>query len=109
MSAEHRRLLEDQEKLKRKAARLEQMIQQAPAREAARKKKQRDPIRIDVASAGTMSRGGAGLRDKYGSSRDVPKRKRARRSERNLARAQFLILCLILATIGFLIWKAVPM
>ncbi len=107
--AEQRKLIEAQEELKRKQEKLQRLIKQAPAREAARKKKQREPIRINVASAGTMSRPGAGLRSKYDDSREVPLRKRARRSERNLARAQFLILCLILATIGFLIWKAVPM
>ncbi len=108
--SEQRRLIEAQEELKRKQEKLQRLIKAAPAREAARKKKQREPIRINVASAGTMQRPGGGLRSKYGAeARDVPVRKRARRSERNLARAQFLILCLILATIGFLIWKAVPM
>jgi hypothetical protein len=107
--AEQRRLIEAQEELKRKQEKLQRLIKQAPAREAARKKKQREPIRINVASAGAMSRPGGGLRSKFGDARDLPMRKRARRSERNLARAQFLILCLILATIGFLIWKAVPM
>ncbi|MGC1480208.1 MAG: hypothetical protein WA771_06870 [Chthoniobacterales bacterium] len=106
MSAEHRRLLDAQEELKRKQEKLQRLIQQAPARKAAQKKKQREPIRLDVASAGTMSR--PGLRSKYADNREVPLRRRARRSERNLARVQFLVLCLILLSIVFAIWRVIP-
>lgn len=108
VAAEHRRLLEAQEELKRKQEKLQRLIKQAPAREAARKKKQREPIRINVSSAGMMPRGGVGLRSKYSDGRDVPVRKRARRAERTLQRVQFLALCLILLSILFAIWRVIP-
>ncbi len=61
VAAEHRRLLEAQEELKRKQEKLQRLIKQAPAREAARKKKQREPIRINVSSAGHDAAGRSGV------------------------------------------------
>ncbi len=95
-----------QEELRRKQEELQRVIEEAPTRIRERRKKQREPVILKV-STSAASRVGPALRDKRNGADAARRRNPVRKSERNLARVQFVILCLILLTIGFLIWRSI--
>lgn len=104
---EQRKLIEAQRQLEAKARRLNELIEKAPKKEEEIKRRRRERIRLDVATASRP----VGLRSVGGQSTAAPEGRRRlprRRSEQNLARIQFVILCLILLTIGLLIWNQIP-
>ncbi len=109
VSAEKRRLAEAQNDILRKQRELEQMLKDAPAKIQKQRRKTRDYVRINVSAPASAAIPPGGLRDRFSGDADsVGRRRKPRRSERTVARIQFLILCLILFTIVFLIWRTIP-
>lgn len=109
VSAEKRRLAEAQNDILRKQRELEQMLKEAPAKIQKQRRKTRDYVRINVSAPASAAIPPGGLRDRFSGVPDsAGRRRKPRRSERTVARVQFLILCLILFTIVFLIWRTIP-
>lgn len=108
--AEQRRLLEAQEALLREQERARRVIEEAPKRLKEIKARQRDPIRLNL----NTGRGGAAQKtfgvphDKFRTADSAPRKPRKRKAEKNIARLQFVILVIILAIIGLLLWSAIP-
>lgn len=97
---EHRKLAKQQQELKKLEARLQKKLSRIPVEEQKRKKLQvaaaapsvsLGPVRVPRSGAPSPRRGTTRL------SRDM-----------NAARIKFLVLCLILATILVMLWRAVP-
>lgn len=107
--AEQRRLLEAQEALLREQERARRVIEEAPKKLKQIKQRQRDPIRLNL-NPGRPAQKTFGLpHDKFRTvDAGEPRRPRKRKAERNLARLQFVVLCVILAIIGLLLWSAIP-
>lgn len=104
---EQKKLIEAQRALEAKAKRLNDLIENAPKKEEEIKRKRRERIRLDVATASRP----VGIRGMGAQQKPVAEGRRRiprRRSEQNLARIKFMILCLILFTIGLLIWNQIP-
>ncbi len=109
LNLEHKRLLEQQAELIRQQERARRLIEEAPRRLEQLKKKQREPIRIEFKSnprAGQKTFGGP--HDKFRGTAAAPSRPRARKSERNMAKLQFVVSVVILAIIVFMILRAIP-
>jgi hypothetical protein len=107
--AEQRRLLEAQEALLREQERARRVIEEAPKRLKQIKQRQRDPIRLNL-NPGRPAQKTFGLpHDKFRTEETAePRKPRKRKAERNLARLQFVVLCVILAVIVLLLWSAIP-
>jgi hypothetical protein len=105
--AEQRRLQEMQAELARKQDKLRKMLDDAPKRIEQQRRRHRESIRLNVAAAPAMR--ATGLRDKRHSDPSPTRRRTTlRKSERNAARIKFLFLCLILFSIFFWVWQAIP-
>ncbi len=104
---EQRKLLEKEQEIHRERAKLNRTLKEAPAKFEALKKKQREPVILKLNAAPGV-RTGFTLRDKRGEVAPGARRNSARKSERDGARVKFVVLCLILLTIVFLIWRTIP-
>jgi hypothetical protein len=100
---EHRKLARQQQELKKIEARLQKELVRMP--KEIEKKKRLEKIQLAAAAAPTVSLGGArSHRDKT----RAPLKGGRLRSQINGERIKFLVLCLILATILVMLWRAVP-
>jgi len=98
-----KKLIDEQEALLRKQEQARRVIEDAPRKLEKLKKRQREPIIINlkanrpgVKTFGAQQTGGE------------MRRPRARKSERNIAKLQFVFLCVILFAIVVLIWRVIP-
>jgi hypothetical protein len=100
---EQKKLLEEQEALLRKQEQARRVIDDAPRKLEKLKKRQREPIMINLKASrpGVKTFGGTHAGGEL-------RRPRARKSERNIAKLQFIFLCAILAAIMLLIWRVIP-
>lgn len=107
--AEQRRLLEAQEALLREQERARRVIDEAPKKLKQIKQRQRDPIRLNL-NPGRPAQKTFGLpHDKFRTAESsAPRKPRKRKAERNLARLQFIVLCVILTIIVLLLYSALP-
>ncbi len=106
LTAEELRLQKEAEALLRKKQELERQLRILPAQlEAKRsKEKQQAMLRARTASPAVSLNGTHGAR----SSKSNGKRRPLPARELQNARIKFLVLCLILATIGLLLWRSLP-
>jgi hypothetical protein len=105
---EQKRLLEEQEALIRKQEEARRVIEDAPRRIKELKKRQREPIVINL-KAGRTGQKSFGLpHDKYREAAVEPRQRRRRKSERNMAKLQFIILCAIFFAILVMMLRAIP-
>jgi len=106
LSAEERRLQRETEELRRKELDLEHQLRILPAKMEARKTRERElaRIRAHTSSPAISLNGTRGARSPKptGKRRPLPVR------ELHNAQIKALVLCLILATIGILLWRAFP-
>lgn len=106
--AEQQRLKEAENELLRKQRELEQLLKEAPAKIQKQRRRTRDFVRINVAAPTSTAIRPGGLRDRLDDDQgNVTRRRKPRRSEQMIAKVQFLVLCLILLTIGFLLWRSI--
>ena len=106
LTAEEIRLQKEAETLHRKKQELEQQLRMLPAQLQAKrtKEKQAAKLRAEMASPAISLNGVRGAR----SSKSNGKRRPLPARELQNARIKFLVLCLILATIGLLLWRSLP-
>lgn len=106
LTAEEIRLQKAADALRRKEQELEQELRMLPARLQAKRTKERQAakLRAEMASPAISLNGIRGARGAKpgGKRRPLPAR------ELQNARIKFLVLCLILATIGILLWRSLP-
>lgn len=106
---EQKRLLEEQEALIRKQEEARRVIEDAPRKLQQLKKRQREPILINLKANRAGQKTFGVPHDKY---REVaapePRQRRKRKSERNMAKLQFIILCAIFFVIVLLMLRAIP-
>ena len=107
LTAEEIRLQKEAEALLRKKQELERQLISLPAQLQAKrtKEKQAAKLRAEMASPAISLngvRGARGSKSNGGRHRPLPVR------ELQNARIKFLVLCLILATIGLLLWRSLP-
>jgi Flp pilus assembly protein TadB len=102
VSTAHRELLEKQREIERKKKELEKTLQKVPEKMQKMKERQRRISRSDVVTTAPLARAGMGRASVRGG-----RGFEIRKSERD-ARVKFLILCLILATLLFLVWSIIP-
>ncbi|MGH8046671.1 MAG: hypothetical protein ACREKL_05460 [Chthoniobacterales bacterium] len=105
---EHKKLLDEQEALLRKQEQARRVIEDAPRKLEKLKKRQREPIMISLKASRPGQKTFGGPHDKFSQAAGSPRRPRARKSERNIAKLQFIFLCAILAAIVLLIWRVIP-
>lgn len=108
LNLEHKRLLEQQEELLRQQERARRLIEEAPRRLEQLKKKQREPIRITLNAARSGQKTFGVPHDKFRPAASAPSRPRARKSERNMAKFQFVVSIVILAIIVIMILRSIP-
>jgi len=107
--AEQQRLKEAENEILRQQRELEQLLKDAPAKLQRQRRQTRDFIKINVSAPTSTALPRGGLRDRFsGDGASVTRQRKPRRSAQMLAKVQFLILCLIFLTIGFLIWRSIP-
>jgi hypothetical protein len=104
---EQKRLLDEQAALLRKQEEARRVIEDAPRRLQQLKKRQREPILINL-KASRAGQKTFGPHDKFNAAPDQPRQRRKRKSERNMAKLQFIILCVILLGIAVMVWHAIP-
>jgi septal ring factor EnvC (AmiA/AmiB activator) len=106
LTAEERRLIREQEDLKRREAQLQRELKTLPARIEERKSRERELAKLrSMAAAPAISLGGArGPR----AGRSSAKGRRLPVRELQNARIKSLVLILILATFVILLWRAIP-
>ncbi|MEI6033519.1 MAG: hypothetical protein WCS65_04440 [Verrucomicrobiae bacterium] len=106
LTAEERNLEKEADELRRKEKELERQLKMLPAKLEARRSKEKElaRLRAHTASPAISLNGARGARSQKlaGKRRPLPVR------ELQNARIKFLVLCLILTTIGFLLWRALP-
>jgi hypothetical protein len=105
---EKKRLLEAQQELIRKQEEARRLIEEAPRKLQELKKRQREPIVINLKTSRTGQKRFDTPHDKFSSVGDAPRRPRPRKAERNMAKLQFIVLCAILLFIAFMVWRAIP-
>lgn len=104
---EQKRLIEAQEALLREQERARRVIADAPKKLEELKKRQREPIKIRFNST-DVGRKKFGLpHDKFRDAASEPRRPRARKAERTLAKVQFIVSVVILAIILLMVWRTV--
>lgn len=109
VQAEQQRLKEAENEILRKQRELERVLKEAPARIQKQRERTREFVRINVSAPASTVVPPGGLRDRFsGDTNSTGRRRKPRRSEQMLAKVQFLVLCLILLTIVFLIWRTIP-
>ena len=106
LTAEEIRLQKEAEALLRKKQELERQLISLPAQIQAKRSKEKELARhrVEMTSPAISlngARGGRGAKP-IGKRRPLPAR------ELQNARIKFLVLCLILATIGLLLWRSLP-
>ena len=106
LTAEEIRLQKAAEALRRQEQELERQLRMLPAQLQAKrtKEKQVAKLRAEMASPAISLNGVRGAR----SSKSNGKRRPLPARELQNARIKFLVLCLILATIGLLLWRSLP-
>ena len=106
LTAEEIRLQKEAEALRRQEQELERQLRMLPAQLQAKrtKEKQVAKLRAEMASPAISLNGVRGAR----SSKSNGKRHPLPARELQNARIKFLVLCLILATIGLLLWRSLP-
>jgi len=106
LTAEEIRLQKATEALRLKEQELEQQLRRLPAQLQAKriKEKQAAKLRAELASPAISLNGVRGAR----SSKSNGKRRPLPHRELQNAKIKFLVLCLILATIGLLLWRSLP-
>ena len=106
LTAEELRLQKAAEALRRQEQELERQLRMLPAQLQAKrtKEKQVAKLRAEMASPAISLNGVRGAR----SSKSNGKRRPLPARELQNARIKFLVLCLILATIGLLLWRSLP-
>lgn len=106
LTAEEIRLQKAADELRRKEQELERQLRILPAQLQAKrtKEKQQAKLRAELAAPAISLNGARGARNakSNGKRRPLPAR------ELQNARIKFLVLCLILATIGILLWRSLP-
>jgi hypothetical protein len=105
---EKKRLLEAQQELIRKQEEARRLIEDAPRKLQAMKKRQREPIVINLKTSRAGQKRFDTPHDKFRTMGDAPRRPRPRKAERNMAKLQFVVLCAILLFIAFMVWRAIP-
>ncbi len=105
---EQKRLLEEQEALIRQQEKARRLIEDAPRKLEQMKRRQREPIQIKLTAARAGQKTFGRTHDKFGGAATEPRRPRARKSERNAAKLQFVLFVVILAIITFMVWRAIP-
>lgn len=109
VSLEQQKLAEMQNDILRKQRELERVLKEAPAKIQKQRKRTREYVKLHVNAPAAAAVPPGGLRDRFSSDVDTgARRRKPRRSERTVARVQFLVLCLILFTIVLLIWQSIP-
>jgi hypothetical protein len=107
LTAEEQRLSKEQEVTKRRMEQLEKELQAYPKKIEENKARNREMIKMRAAMAApAISLGGA--RAGRSSYQPARKLKKLPAREFNSARIKFLGLCLILATIIFMLWRSIP-
>lgn len=106
LTADEIRLQKAADELRRKEQELQQQLRMLPAQLQAKRSKERAQakLRAEMASPAISLNGLRGARNGKSTSRRRPLPVR----ELQNARIKFLVLCLILATIGFLLWRSIP-
>jgi hypothetical protein len=107
LSAEEQRLSKEQKATQVRMAQLEKELQTYPKQIEEKKARERELIKMRVTTAApAISLGGARAgRSGY---QQPQKMKKLPAREFNNARIKFLGLCLILATIIFMLWRSIP-
>ena len=106
---EQKRLLDEQEALIRKQEEARRVIEDAPRKLQQLKKRQREPILINLKASRTGQKSFGLPHNKYREPTAVePRQRRKRKSERNMAKLQFIVLVVILLGIVLLMIRAVP-
>ena len=106
--AEQQRLLAEQEALLRRQEQARRVIEDAPRKLQQLKKRQREPIVINLKTTRAGQKSFNVPHDKLRTADEAPRRPRPRKAERNLAKLQFIILCLIFFGILVMVWHAIP-
>jgi hypothetical protein len=106
LTTEEIRLQKTAEALRRKEQELERQLRTLPAQIQAKrsKEKQAAKLRAEMASPAISLNGIRGARSAKSNGRRRPLPVREQRN----AQIKFLVLCLILATFGFLLWRLFP-
>lgn len=106
LTAEEIRLQKAADELRRKEQELQNQLRILPAQLKAKRTKERElaKLRAEMASPAISLNGVRGARNGKSGSRRRPLPVR----ELQNARIKFLVLCLILATIGILLWRSIP-
>lgn len=106
LSAEERRLQREQQELLRREEELQRELRTLPARIEERKVRERQyaKLRAEAAAPAISLGGGRSTRG----SRPAHREKRLRGRELQNARIKFLVLCLILASLVIMLWRAIP-
>ena len=107
LTAEEQRLSKEQQVTLRRMEQLEKELQAYPKQVEEKKARNRERVKMQAEMAApALSLGGARLaRGNYQSARKL---KKLPAREFNSARIKFLGLCLILATIIFMLWRSIP-
>lgn len=106
--AAQQKLLDEQEALLRKQEEARRVIEDAPRKLERLKKRQREPIVINLKASRPGQKQFGLPHDKFRDTAAPAQRPRARKSDRNIAKLQFVFLCVILFAIGVLIWRVIP-
>ena len=107
LTAEEQRLSKEQEVTLRRMEQLEKELQAYPKQIEEKKARHRERVKMQAElAAPALSLGGARLA--RGNHTAVRKQKKLPAREFNSARIKFLGLCLILATIIFMLWRSIP-
>ena len=106
LTAEEMRLQKTADELRRKEQELERQLRMLPAQLQAKRTKEKELARhrVEMTSPAISLNGTRGVRNSKskGKSRPLPAR------ELKNDQIKFLVLCLILATIGLLLWRSLP-
>ena len=88
---------------------MQRRVAELPKEIEERERKQREKIRLRAMATATYADGFNRPRDKrYAATRSATVSRRMTRPEQRSARAQFLLLCLILGVILILLWRSLP-
>jgi hypothetical protein len=105
---EQMRLLEEQEALIRQQEKARRLIADAPKKLEQLKRRQREPIKIELKGGRSGQKTFGVPHDKFRQAGVEPRRPRPRKAERNMAKLQFILLCVILLVITLMVWHAIP-
>jgi hypothetical protein len=107
LSAEEQRLSKEQQATRRRMEELEKELKSFPKQIEEKKARERAEVKMRASLApAAMSLGGVRVSRSHHQPSHKPKKLPSR--EFNSARIKFLGLCLILATIIFMLWRSIP-